>query len=101
MDVQKTKFGTIERLSSGDVYGYAIAREMTEDREVDILSDYVDLGWTPIDNEYLLSGGSAEGIEFEYVDEDGNRTYQILPYVSPGIIVMKTLLKKYVPIKDK
>jgi len=98
---QKTKFGIIEEMPNGKLYGFVTVAEMNQDKEVEIISNYIDLGWQPVDNNYIISGGEISSIEFAFINEDGEREDGEMPYISHGVIVMKTLLKKYVPTKNK
>tara|TARA_R110002096_G_scaffold414986_1_gene616352 strand:+ start:618 stop:932 length:315 start_codon:yes stop_codon:yes gene_type:complete len=101
MEKQKTKFGWIEEMPNGKVFGTSIVKEMSFSREIETLTEYIDLGYTPSNNEYKLTGGDINTIEYVYINEDGERMSEDMPYVRHGIIVMKTTLKKHVSTEDK
>jgi len=96
MKKQKTKFGWIEEMPDGTILGMSVVKQMSEDRELDNMTEYIDLGFTPISNEYKLAGGNVSSMDFVYVNEDGDKEYEQMPYISHGILVMKTTLTKHV-----
>ena len=100
MDKQKTKYGVIELMPNGKIFGYVNVSEMSNNRELEIIEEYIDMGYTPESTIYTLTGGGCSTIEFKYLDEDGDEQEGDMPYLSHGILVMKTQLKKYVPTKD-
>jgi hypothetical protein len=100
MDKQKTKYGIIEIMPNGKIYGYVNVSKMTPEREQDVLSEYLDLGYIPMSNTYTVVGGGLHTIDYKYIDEDGVYQEDDLPYLNHGIITMKTKLKVYVPTKD-
>ena len=101
MDKQKSKYGVVEIMPNGKIFGYVNVKEMSTQREINILEDYIDMGYMPISNTYSLHGGACSSIAFKYLDEDGYEQEGETPYVRHGVFIMKTQLKKYVPTKDK
>tara|TARA_R110002074_G_scaffold183968_3_gene349371 strand:- start:281 stop:595 length:315 start_codon:yes stop_codon:yes gene_type:complete len=101
MDKQKSKYGIIEIMPNGQIYGYVNVIEMSDRQEELIVNDYIDMGYLPTENNYSLVGGSVDTIDFRYMDEDGIAQEGEMPYVNHGILLMKTSLKKYVPTEDK
>jgi len=101
MDKQKSKFGVIEIMPNQKIFGYVNVNSMTDKKEIEIISDYIDMGYLPLSNKYILQGGSVDTIDFKYLDEFNKRQEGSMPYVNHGIFIMKTELKKHVPIKDK
>lgn len=101
MDKQKTKYGIIEIMPNGNIYGYVNVTRMTSEREVLIMTDYLNLGYSIKSNEYKVMGGNVSSIDFKYLDEDGEVVEGSAPIVNHGYLIMKTRLEKYVPTKDK
>ena len=101
MDKQKTKYGIIEIMPNGKIFGYVNVVKMTEYREHEIITEYLDMGYIPLKNTYNIVGGGMSLIDFTYIDEDGEIQYEELPNLRHGIITMKTELKVYVPTQDK
>jgi len=100
MEKQKSKHGVIEVMPNGKVYGYVNVSKMTDEREFEIIEDYIDLGFVPVSNKYSLAGGGIQSIDFKYLDEDGIAQEGDMPYLNHGILIMKTELKRYVSTKD-
>jgi len=100
MDKQKTKYGIIEIMPNGKIFGYVNIYKMNEEAEVEIMDEYLDLGYIPVSNKYLVSGGGLKYIEFKFLDEDGHEQEGEMPYVQHGILIMKTQLKVHVPTQD-
>jgi hypothetical protein len=100
MDKQKTKYGVVEIMPNGKIYGYVNVTEMSKQRELSIMEDYINMGYMPISNNYSLHGGSCSAIDFKYLDEDGYTQEGEMPYVRHGVLIMKTQLKIYVPTQD-
>ncbi len=100
MDKQKTKYGIVEKMANGDIYGYVNIREMSDEQEWDIIENYIDLGYEPLENKYIVSGGSIDSVGIKYIDEDGENMEGVVEYVNHGIIIMKTKLKIHVPTQD-
>ena len=101
MDKQKTKHGIIELMPNGKIFGYVNVAQMSEEREQEIISEYLDMGYLPLKNTYSVIGGGLSVIEFKYLDEDGLPQEGKLPHVQHGIMIMKTELKVYVPTQNK
>ena len=100
MDKQKTKYGVIEIMPNGKIYGYVNVTRMTSEREVLIMTDYLNLGYSIKSNEYKVMGGNVSSIDFKYLDEDGEVIEGSAPIVNHGYLIMKTRLEKYVPTED-
>jgi len=101
MDKQKSKFGVVEIMPNGKIFGYVNVTSMTEKKEIEIISDYIDMGYLPLNNKYIMQGGSVDVIDFKYLDEFNVRQEGSMPYVNHGIFIMKTELEKHVPTKNK
>ena len=101
MDKQKTKYGIIEIMPNGKIFGYVNVVKMTDYREKEIITEYLDMGYIPLKNTYSIVGVGMCNIEFKYIDEDGEVQEDELPHLNHGIITMKTELKVYVPTQDK
>lgn len=101
MDKQKTKFGIVEIMPNGKIYGYVNVTEFSDAKEIEIIEDYIDMGYLPKKTTYSLVGGNVSSIDFKYLDEDGLPQEGEMPYVNHGILLMKTVLDKYVPTQDK
>jgi len=101
MERIKTLHGDIEVMPNGKIVGTAMVQSVDPDLEVDILSDYIDMGFVIESNEYVLSGGGINIIIFKYTDEDDLPTEDICETINHGIFIMNTRLTKYVPTQDK
>tara|TARA_R110000744_G_scaffold100699_3_gene194296 strand:- start:1151 stop:1465 length:315 start_codon:yes stop_codon:yes gene_type:complete len=101
MEKQKSKFGIVELMPNGKIFGYVNVSEMSQQREIDIIEDYIDMGYQPVINSYKLAGGNTSTIYYKYIDEDGLPEEGESTHVIHGIFIMKTELKKYVPTQDK
>ena len=101
MDKQKSKFGVLEIMPNGKIFGYVNVTSMTENKEIEIISDYIDMGYLPLNNKYIMQGGSVDVIDFKYLDEFNVRQEGSMPYVNHGIFIMKTELEKHVSTKNK
>jgi len=100
MDKQKTKYGIVEKMPNGRIFGYVNVFEMSEEMECEILENYIDLGYEPLENKYIMSGGNIDSLGFKFVDEDGIPQEGEVEYVNHGILIMKTKLKIHVPTQD-
>tara|TARA_R110002074_G_scaffold273411_3_gene445012 strand:- start:4957 stop:5262 length:306 start_codon:yes stop_codon:yes gene_type:complete len=101
MAIIKTLHGDIEEMPNGKIIGTAVVKSISPALELDILSNYIDLGFMIESNEYVLSGGGVNVIVFRYIDEDDEQIEDICETINHGIIIMNTLLTKYVPTQDK
>jgi len=101
MEKQKTKFGVVELMPNGKIFGYVNVAEMSDKRESAIMEDYIEMGYLPIVNNYKLAGGSTSTIYYKYLDEDGKPEEGESTHVIHGVFIMKTELEKYVPTKNK
>ena len=101
MDKQKTKYGIIELMPNGKIFGYVNVVKMTDYREKEIITEYLDMGYIPLKNTYHVIGGGVNNIEYKYIDEDGELQEGEVPHLHHGIMTMKTELKVYVPTQDK
>ena len=97
----KTLHGDIEEMPNGKIIGTAMIKSISEALEVEIFSSYIDMGFMIQANEYVLTGGGVNTIVFKYIDEDDIPREDVCNTVNHGIIIMNTLLVKYVPTKDK
>ncbi len=101
MDKQKTKGGIIEMMPKGKIQVYFKVTEFTDAKELEIIEDYIDMGYLPEKTTYSIVGGNVSSIDFKYLDEDGFPQEGEMPYVNHGVLLMKTILEKYVPTKNK
>ncbi len=99
MDKQKTKYGIVEKMPNGKIFGYVNVREMSDEQEWNVLENYIDLGYKPIENKYVVSGGCVDSLGFKYM-ENGELKEMEVDYVNHGVLIMKTKLKIHVPTKD-
>ncbi len=101
MEKQKSKYGIVEIMPNGNIFGYVNVSKCTSERELEVMHDYIDMGYLPISSTYSISGGKIDSIDFRYMDEDGIPQEGDMPYVNHGVMIMKTKLKLHVPTKDK
>lgn len=96
MEKQKSKYGIIETMPNGSIIGYINVTSFTSDRELEVMHDYIDMGYLPEETTYSISGGKIDSIDFRYMDEDGIAQNGDMPYVKHGVMIMKTKLKLHV-----
>ena len=101
MEKQKSKFGVVELMPNGKIFGYVNVSEISDNREFEIIEDYIEMGYLPIVNNYKLAGGSTSTIYYKYLDQDGEPEEGESTHVIHGVFIMKTELEKYVPTKNK
>tara|TARA_B100001059_G_scaffold35564_2_gene28562 strand:- start:6339 stop:6647 length:309 start_codon:yes stop_codon:yes gene_type:complete len=102
MQKTKSKYGRIETMPNGKIYGVVNVTTLDEEQEYKVLSDYIDLGYVILSNEYKFCGGTTGYIIYHYYDTASNTTTsEELDTIEHGVFVMKTELKKYVPNSGK
>ena len=93
----RTKFGIIREKSDGDIAGYVnMGDKYFSIDEDDIITNYLDLGFNIIENEYLLQGGSIINHICKFRDEDGNFIEEEFETLVPPTMLMRTKLTKHI-----
>jgi len=91
----KTKFGLIREDSTGGFRGYVnFGKNYFSKNEVDILMDYIDKGYSVVENQYTLQGGRTTLYVYKYKDEHGEVFEDERPHIEHPTMLMITKLEK-------
>lgn len=94
-DTIKTKYGVIRKNIKGELKGYInLGKNYFGKDEDELMMDYIDRGYTIVDNKYVLQGGKTIVYLYKYKDHFGEVYEEELPQVEHPTMVMVTKLKE-------
>lgn len=88
-----TKYGVIRRNIKGVLKGYVnLGKDYFGKNEDEIMMDYINRGYTVVDNKYVLQGGKTIIYLYKYKDQFGEIHEEELPQVEHPTMMMVTKL---------